>query len=391
MCRHVLVTNDFPPKDGGIQTYLYELWRRLPPEEFVVVTAGAGAPGTIEFDRRQPFRIERLSRRVLLPTPGLARELRALLTATSAGLVVIDPALPLGMIGPRLDVPYALVVHGAEVTVPGRLPGTAGLLRSVIAGASLVVAAGSYPAKEAGRVAGGQMAPVVVIPPGIDLERFRPLDEAERAAGRHRLGLPPEGRLVVSVSRLVPRKGMDVLIRAFGRLLGAMPDLCLAIGGTGRDRDRLESLARRILRPTTLPGVAGDSGPAVRFLGRVDDDDLPILDGVADVWAMLCRSRWFGLEQEGFGIVFLEAAATGVPQLAGSSGGAGEAVVDGETGLVLRDPSDVRSAAACLRRLLEDRDEARRLGQAARRRAEEQFDYTVLARRLQAALREVGR
>ncbi len=395
MCPHVLVTNDFPPKVGGIQTYLHELWRRLPAEEFVVVTSGAGRAGSAQFDRSQPFRIERFAERVLLPTPALARRVRALAADAGSSLVVLDPALPLGLLGGELGLPYALVLHGAEVTVPGRLPGTARLLSSVVRAASLIVAAGGYPAAEARRVAGisrgsGKIPPVVVIPPGIDLQRFRPLDDAERAAGRRRLGLPVDGRVVVSVSRLVPRKGMDVLIRAVGRLRRSMPDLCLAIGGTGRDGDRLEGVASRVFGRAVDGGGAGGSAPPVRFLGQVDPDVLPLLDGVADVWAMLCRDRWFGLEQEGFGIVFLEAAACGVPQVAGRSGGAGEAVVHGETGLVVEDPSDVAGVAASLRRLLEDEPERRRLGQAARRRAEEQFDYDILAPRLHRALREVG-
>ena len=391
MCPHVLVTNDFPPKDGGIQTYLHELWRRLPPSEFVVVTGGGRQPGSAEFDSRQQFRIERLAQPVLLPTPLLARRVRALVAREDAGVVVLDPALPLGLLGRHLGVPYAVVLHGSEVTVPARLAGASQLLSSVIGGAALVIAAGGYPASEARRVAGRRMPPVALIPPGIDLERFRPLDDAERAAGRGRLGLPAEGRLVVSVSRLVPRKGMDVLIEAVGRLLHTMPDLCLAIGGTGRDRRRLEKVAGGALGSSSADGSGRDSPSAVRFLGRVEDEDLPLLDGVADVWAMLCRNRWFGLEQEGFGIVFLEAAAAGVPQVAGLSGGAGEAVVHGETGLVVDDPSDVASVVACLRRLLDDRVERQRLGRAARLRAEEQFDYKVLAARLQQALREVGR
>jgi len=156
-----------------------------------------------------------------------------------------------------------------------------------------------------------------------------------------------------------------------------MPDLCIAIGGVGRDRDRLQAVAER-------------SGANVRMLGRVSDEDLPLLDGAADVWAMLCRDRWAGLEQEGFGIVFLEAASTGVAQVAGRSGGASEAVVDGETGVVVETPTDPAAVAAALRRLLDDEPLRRRLGRAARERALMEFDYEVLARRLQAAIEESG-
>jgi phosphatidylinositol alpha-1,6-mannosyltransferase len=169
---------------------------------------------------------------------------------------------------------------------------------------------------------------------------------------------------------------MDVLIRAVGALQTSFPGLTLAIGGEGRDRRRLESLASRLGVPAT-------------FLGRVPDTDLPALYGSADVFAMACRDRWGGLEQEGFGIVFLEAAACGVPQVAGRSGGAAEAVVDGETGIVLDDPRSPGGVATALRRLLADDDLRYRLGEAGRRRCVESFGYDLLARRLSAAIQKV--
>ena len=303
--------------------------------------------------------------------------MRRLSSAAGAGLVLLDPALPLGLLGRQLGLPYGVVLHGAEVGVPGRLPVSRQLLASVLCGASLVVAAGGYPAAEAERAAGGRLPPCVIVPPGVDHERFHPLDVEGKTAARRRLGLPTTGLLVVSVSRLVPRKGMDVLIEAVGRLSTVRPDVTLAIGGEGRDRGRLERAAHR-------------HGASVRFLGRVSDADLPLLDGAADVWAMCCRERWFGLEQEGFGIVFLEAAAAGVAQLAGRSGGADEAVVDGVTGLVVDHPEDAEAVAAALARLLDDADLRERLGAEARRRAVAEFDYGALARRLRAALVAAG-
>src|SRR5690606_19654786 len=134
--------------------------------------------------------------------------------------------------------PYGVVLHGAEVTVPGRLPGTQQLLRRVLRGAREVISAGGYPAAEAERAAGGPL-PLTIVPPGVDPERFRPLDDEAKAKARARLQLPEEGRLVVSLSRLVPRKGMDVLIQAAARLAPGRPDLTVAIGGSGRDRPRL--------------------------------------------------------------------------------------------------------------------------------------------------------
>lgn len=372
--HHLLVTNDFPPKVGGIQSYLWELWRRLPADEFTVLTTPH--PGAAEFDAAQPFEVVRTPERVLWPTSGLLRRVEALAHARSAGLVVLDPALPVGLLGPRLSVPYAVVVHGAEVTVPGRLAATRPLLARVLRGATHVVAAGGYPAAEAERAAGRSLA-TTVVPPGTDVDRFRPLDGPARAEARRAMGLPPDGRLVTSVSRLVPRKGMDVLVRAAARLAADRPDLSVAIAGSGRDRGPLERLV-------------ASTGAPVRFLGRVPDDRLPAVYGMGDVFAMLCRNRWGGLEQEGFGIVFLEAAACGVPQVAGDSGGAAEAVADGETGIVVRRPADVESVADALASLLDDPDRRHALGRAARQRAVAEFSYDHLARRLHGALAEAA-
>lgn len=370
MVPHLLVTNDFPPKHGGIQSYLWELWRRLPPDDVTVLTTSFR--GDAAWDREQPYRVVRDPARVLFPTPPIVRRINELAADVGAKLVVLDPALPLGLVGPRLELPYAVVVHGAEVTVPGRAPGVRGLLGWVLRGARAVIAAGGYPAREAERAAGTSL-PVTVIPPGVDPTRFQPLDAPARAGTRARFGLPADGPLVVSVSRLVPRKGVDVVIEAVARLAPTHPGLTLAVGGDGRDRVRLERLARR-------------TGAPAHFLGRVPDDDLPALYGVGDVFAMLCRNRWAGLEQEGFGIVFLEAAAAGVPQVAGDSGGAAEAVAHGESGLVVDDPTDVAATAAALSRLLDE--PALRAGAAAagRARAESEYGYDVLAARLVDAL-----
>ena len=239
-------------------------------------------------------------------------------------------------------------------------------------GAKLVVAAGGYPADE-GERAVGRGLPVALVPPGVDTDRFAPLDAATRPRTRQRFGVDPDATLVVSVSRLVPRKGMDVLIRAAARLRPDHPDLRVVIGGTGRDRRRLERLVER-------------TGAPVRLVGRVDDDDLPLLYGSADVFTMACRNRWLGLEQEGFGIVFMEAAACGVPQVAGDSGGAAEAVEHGETGLVVEDPGSVPEVVAAIRTLIDDPDLRHRMGVAGRERAVEEFAYDVLAARLQDAL-----
>jgi phosphatidylinositol alpha-1,6-mannosyltransferase len=357
--KHLLVTNDFPPKHGGIQTLLWELWRRLPPAEFAVLTTPHD--GAAEFDAAQPFRVVRTREPVLLPTPMLHRRIESLVAETGAEVVVLDPVLPVGALGPHLSVPYVVFMHGSELL--GRLPVGDHLAGRVLRGARHVIAAGTYPASETARLTRGAEPPITIVPCGVDSTRFSPL--ADRAAARRRFGLPEDLPLVVGLSRLVRRKGFDVLIRAVERLDGVH----VAIGGSGRDRDRLDKLA----------------GDRVHLVGRVADADLPAFYGCGDAFAMLCRDQWGGLEKEGFGIVFLEAAACGVPQVAGRSGGSADAVVHGETGLVVDDPRDVGAVAGALRRVLEPEANAR-MSAASRDRAVAAFDYDLLARSLHGAL-----
>lgn len=361
----LLITNDFPPKVGGIQSYLYELWRRLPADDVTVMTTPYD--GARAWDTSQPFRVVRARERVLLPSGSLARRVEDLARQVRAGVIFLDPMLPLGLIGTRLEAaPHVVIVHGAEVTVPGRLPLSHTLAEHVLHGAAGIVAAGSYPAREAERAAGRPL-PTVIVPPGVDVERFRPIDADARRAVRERFGIASDRPLVLGVSRLVPRKGFDNLIDA---VAGLDPAVQLVIAGSGRDTRRLEHRIR-----------ARGMQARARLLGRVADTDLPDLYACADVFAMLCRDRWGGLEAEGFGIVFLEAAACGVPAIAGRSGGAHEAVVDDETGLVV-DPRSVSEARRALARLLGDDELRARFAAGARRRAVEELSYDRLVERI---------
>jgi phosphatidylinositol alpha-1,6-mannosyltransferase len=369
MTGHLLVTNDFAPKTGGIQAYLYELWRRLEPGRAVVLTASSH-PGAAAFDAASGVVTERVASSTLFaPSRGALRAIEAAITRHEPDLVLFDPAWPLGLLGPHLSKPYGVILHGAEVTVPARLPLAASSMRRVLRHAQVAVCAGGYPEAEARRNAADFMPAVVQVPPGVDTARFHPLDDAQRHRVRRAMGLSEEGMLVISYSRLVPRKGVDTLIRASARLVGDVPTLSVAIGGDGRDRARLEKLAESTKAPVT-------------FLGRVSDDQLGPWLAASDLMVMDCRSRWLGLEQEGFGMVFLEAASSGVAQIAGRSGGSAEAVLEGVTGLVLDDSRSVSALANAMRELLGDVGLRQRYADASRSLALERFEWSGLATRL---------
>ncbi len=376
---HLLVTNDFPPKIGGIQSYLWELWRRFPVNQATVYTTPYA--GAAQFDARSALAIRRSREPVLLPMPHVVREVLRQARADNSSFVVLDPGLPIGAIGPQLrkaGLRYGVVVHGAEVAMYARAPATARMMRRVLLGADLVIAAGTYPLAEAQRCA-GQSLPHIVIPPGVDPERFRPLAEADRTQARVDLGLSESGPLVVGASRLVPRKGFHRLIAAAQRIAPHHRGLSVAIAGGGRELARLERLAQRC-----------DDDVSVRLLGRLNDDDFARLVGAADVFAVPCRDRWRGWEQEGFGMVFLEAGAAGVAVVAGDSGGVTDAVVDGVTGLVVSRPVRTAAVASAVDHLLRSPALAHELGQAARARAVAEFDYNVLAARLASVLHDLG-
>ena len=360
--RHLLVTNDYPPKVGGIQSYLWEIYRRLPQDKIVVYTTPH--PDSESFDQQQTHKIIRSKQRVLLPIKQVANQIRSVAKDEDIDFIMYDPAVPIGILGPKIRIPYGVILHGAEVTIPGRVPIARALIANVLQNAKLVVTAGDYSTKEAIRAA-KQDLPICVIPPGVDVDRFKPLDEQTRSAARGRFNFRDDDEVILTLSRLVPRKGMDVLISATSELVKTRPRVHLLIAGTGRDLRRLKALAQSTNAPVT-------------FLGYVPDDEVSELYGIADVFGMICRVRWGGLEQEGFGIVFLEAAACGVPQIAGRSGGADEAVLEGETGFVVDSPTDSTAVKQALEQLLVDSEIRKEMGRNSRARAEKEFSYDNL-------------
>src|SRR5665213_3271860 len=333
MTRHLLVTNDYPPKTGGIQVYLHELWRRLEPERAVVVTASS-VPNTEAFDAASEIVVERVPEKTLfLPTGRAKRAIESAIERHQPDLVLLDPAWPLGLLGPRLSVPYGVVVHGSEVTVPGRLPFVASSLRYVLKHAAVAICAGSYPESEVRRIAAEYAPPIIQVPPGVDTRRFTPLDPSRRTEVRQSLGLDPTACLVSSYSKLAKRLDAPVV-----------------------------------------------------FLGHVPDDALNEWLGASDLMVMDCRSRWLGLEQEGFGIVFVEAGATGVAEIAGRSGGSHEAVQNGVSGFVVGDSRSDDLLAKAIRTLMMDDERRLEFGRASRAIAVERFDWNMLAARLSREL-----
>ncbi len=361
--NHLLVTNDYPPKVGGIQSYLWEIYRRLPQEEVTVLCTPY--ENCQSFDSEQTHKIIRTKQRVLLPTPQLAKQIQSVIEERNIDFVLFDPAVPVGILGPKVGIPYGVILHGAEVTIPGRIPVLKQILRKVLRNSQMVVTAGQYSTEEAERAAKTSL-PVVIVPPGVDEKRFKPLTPQQRVHARSKYDLNESDEVILTLSRLVPRKGMDVLIKACADLQASRPRLKLLIAGTGRDQRRLENIARRKKAPVT-------------FLGHVPDAEIPSLYGLADLFSMLCRIRWGGLEQEGFGIVFLEAAAAGIPQLAGKSGGAGEAVLEGRTGKVVPSPKDVGSVKNAICEILDDKTRYEQMKKLSRQRAETKFSYDNLA------------
>lgn len=374
--RLLVVTNDFPPRVGGIQRYVHDLVRHLPAERVTVL-----APrwrGALDFDRREPYAVHRYGGTFMAPVRDVVRRVRSLVREAGAEAVLFGHGLPLAAMGPglhrRLGIPYAVLTHGAEAWM-ARLPGSRGLLRRACAHATAVFAVSRFTARLL-RPAVPARVPIEVLPPGVDVRRFHPSADGSAVRERHGLAGRPT---VACVSRLVRRKGQDVLIRAWPRVLAEVPEAALLIVGDGPIRGRLQAMAREA-------GVEG----SVAFAGEVPEEDLPAHYAAGDVFAMPCRSRLGGLEVEGFGIVFLEAAACGRPSVAGDSGGAAEAVEEGETGLVV-DGADATAVASAIAGLLGDPPRAKAMGAAGRARVEREFTWPRLAGRLVGALTRGGR
>lgn len=372
MTRSLLVTNDFPPRQGGIQSFLHELALRQPPDSLVVYASDHA--GSREFDARQPFPVVRHPTGLLLPTPAVRRRVVRTLREHGCTAVWFGAAAPLALLARPLRTAGAQRVvattHGHEVGW-AMLPGASQALRRIGDGCDVVTYLGEYTRS---RLAGalGSHPRLVRLTPGVDVETFRPGIDAGAVRARYALCGRP---VIVCVSRLVPRKGQDVLIRALPRVRRAVPGTALLLVGAGRYDGRLRQLAAR-------HGVAEH----VVLTGGVPHEELAAHYAAGDVFAMPCRTRRAGMDVEGLGIVFLEASASGLPVLAGDSGGAPDAVLEGETGFVV-DGRDVESVAERLVRLLRDPELRTRMGAAGRAWVERDWRWDIVAARLTDLLR----
>lgn len=366
----LLVTNDFPPRPGGIQSFVHNLAVRQPPGS-VVVYASTWR-GAAKFDADQPFEVVRESTGVLLPTPAVARRAAELARTYGCDTVWFGAAAPLGLLAAglrrRSGVERAVAqTHGHEVGWAA-VPGARGLLRRIARGVDVVTYLGEYTRTRLDRAVHG-LTDLRRLAPGVDIDAYRPGVDGTEIRERYGLSGRP---VVVCVSRLVPRKGQDALVRALPAIRRRVPGAALLIVGGGPYRSTVERLA------------GADDG--VVFTGSVPAAELPAHYAAGDVFAMPCRTRNQGLDVEGLGIVYLEASATGLPVVAGDSGGAPDAVREGETGYVVNG-RDVGQIADRVATLLADRELARRMGAAGRTWVERDWRWETQADRMATLLR----
>ena len=376
MTRILLVTNDFPPRRGGIQSYL---------EQFVNRLAGTGehqltvyAPrweGAQGYDLAAPFQIVRHPGTLMVPEPGVDRRMRRLIRDHDIETVWFGAAAPLALLASRARSAGAQRVlastHGHEVGW-SMLPGARSALRRIGEGVDVITYVSRY---TRGRFASafGPRARLEHLPPGVDIDRFQP-DPVARAQLRVRYGLG-ERPVVVCISRLVPRKGQDMLIKALPDIRSRVDGAALVIVGGGPHAETLQRLA-----------VDCGVDSHVVFTGGVPNAELPAHYAMADVFAMPCRTRGAGLDVEGLGIVFLEASAAAVAVVAGDSGGAPETVRDGETGRVVDGRSHDEIVEA-ISDLLADPATAGRMGRAGRQWISRDWNWDTHTARLADLLR----
>ena len=371
MTRTLVVTNDFPPRQGGIQSYVHQLAIRQPAGSIVVYASDY--EGSVEFDAAQPFPVIRHPTGLLVPTPAARARTEQALREHECDSVWFGASAPLGLLAPNLRAAGArrLVAstHGHEVGW-AKLPAARQALRRIGDACDTITYLGEYTRSRIA-TAFGSHPQFAQLPPGVDTDVFHPGVDGSQVRVRYGLVGRP---VIVCVSRLVARKGQDVLIEALPAVRREVPDASLLIVGRGPYLQTLQGLAEK-------HGVTEH----VVFTGGVPFEELPAHYAAGDVFAMPCRTRRAGMDVEGLGIVYLEASAIGLPVLAGDSGGAPDAVRDGQTGYVVRG-RDTAAVARRLSLLLSDTSLRRTMGDAGRAWVDEAWRWDILAARLHELL-----
>lgn len=371
--RVLWVTNDLPPRAGGIEQFVANLLDRVHPDTTTVIGPAAGLDAPLH-DQAQRYATVRLPGAVV-PTPRVARTVVEVARTHRPEVVVLGASWPLGELAPAvtraLGVPVVALSHGLEAGV-AQAGGGPLIARATRGLAALTTISDWCESRLRPHV---RAARLVRLPPGVDVDRFRP--GVDGRPQRRAWGVPPDVPLVGCVSRLVPRKGQDVLLAAWPQVRERHPDAWLAVIGDGPDASRLARRRAALGEPNgvVLPGGVGS-------------EQLPASHAALDVFAMPCRTRWAGLDVEGLGIVYLEAQAAGVPTVAGRSGGAPEAVRDGVSGTVVdgRDPGAVARAVSGWLASPQARRDA---GMAGRRHVEQRWSWEAIADRFARLLEEV--
>ena len=378
MLRTLVITNDYPPRPGGIQSFVHALAIRQPADS-VVVYAPAW-PGAAEFDAALPYAVVRHPTSLMLPAPAVLRRARDIARAYRCSAVLFGAAAPLGLLAAGLRRNpgigrFVAITHGHEAGW-AQLPAARSMLRRVGDQVDVVTYLGEYTRRRiASALSPAAAARMVQLPPGVNEQEFRSGAGGDEI--RSRLGLAARP-VVVCVSRLVPRKGQDALIAALPEIHRRVPEAALLLVGGGPYRKRLEQMVD-----------AAGLRHHVILTGSVPWWELPAYFDAGQVFAMPCRTRRAGLDVEGLGIVYLEASATGLPVVAGDSGGAPDAVLDGETGYVV-DGRSVPQVAARVADLLSDPDKASELGRRGRQWVEQAWRWDLLAARLTGLLSPAG-
>ena len=359
----LLVTNDFGPRAGGIETFVMGLLERVPKGEVIVYTSHQSSTG--EYDRRwrDEYGVEvvRDKSSILLPTPRVIRNLQKLIRRRNLSTVWFGAAAPLGVSARWLRKAGAqhivALTHGHEVWWSKVWPFSLAI-SEIARNVDVVTYLGDFTQQAIARRFKDQNK-LIKIAPGIDTEHFRPLDGREL---REKYGIADRAT-IVSVGRLVHRKGQDRLVEAMPLVLKEIPEAHLVFIGEGPHRKRLDELVKKFKLENH-----------VTFIGRIQYSDLPRHFSLGDIFAMPSRSRLFGLEVEGLGIVYLEASACGLPVVGGNSGGAPDAVKEGITGFVV-DGNKLPEIADRIITLLKDDELRNQMGNAGRSWAMEEWQW----------------